>query len=398
MGKRYGWHATRGSAPKRISLGVGLVIFLSIVAPGIAFAGVSGTYVGASPGEVNMIQIVETAGNHLIGHMEEDHLAGGAVQATNFTITGAVSGETVIMNIGSSILGTISASGTISDGTLHLVGGSGGSSFEMTLTRASLAEYQQAVGLLRQAAAANAADIAAAKQRSDARKAYFSKLSIAESRMKSDLAKTERMNEGMAEYPKVLAVRTKQLHAIDDRYRVTTRQMSEELERERGFIGAGQASVARAQIANGEVQANLSDSNLHMSVADHIIELKNSNRTMFRQVRQSELACRSATAAQLTPAITNLSEQSKKLQDGLNGHQITGTRAVEAQKAIILSRNMITKSSSLLSACDQFKRILPAFETQVKSDAGLYATEEKDWHTELAKQKQIIAAAEAAIE
>lgn len=398
MGKRYGWRATRGSAPKWIRFGVALVIFLSIVTPEVALAGVSGTYVGASSGEVNMIQIVETSGHHLIGHMEEDRLTGGTVQATNLTITGAVSGETVIMNIGSSILGTISASGTISAGTLHLVGGSGESSFDMTLTKGSLSEFQMAVSLLNHEAMADEKAITASKERSNARKAFLTNLVVAEKRMKSDLANTERVNSSMKGYPKLLFLRTKQLHAIDRRYQSTTQKMAEYLARERSIFGNGQEMVARSQISNAEIQMSLSENDLHMSVDEHIENLKRSKPLMLAQIKNSEIACKSASAVQIAPAMKDLSSKSDELQAGIDAGKISGKRQVQAQQAISLSKDIVNTASHLTIACDQFNILLPKFRDEVKLDGGLYTTEEQIWDEQRAKQKQILSEAQAAIQ
>ncbi|MDD2878725.1 MAG: hypothetical protein PHZ23_16025 [Acidiphilium sp.] len=344
-----------------------------------------------------MIQIVETGGHHLVGHMEVDKLAGQIVRTTNLTISGAVSGNTVIMTIGSSILGSISASGTIGDDTMHIVGGSGASSFDITLNEGSLATFQQDAEVLYQKAAINSANAEAAKHRSDARKAAFATFSSDESKMKSHFAILVPLDAMMTNYPKLLATRTQELHAIDGRYRLMTQEMANGLARERGIFGTGQASVARAQLSNAVNDAHIQAHDLHVSVIDHMTGMKEWDRTTLPEIGNADTYCKHIRTIATPVAIAKLDTKIKGFQQALDMNRIPANQDAEAKREIVMARTLVGTVQKLLPSCTKFESALPALERDVKIDVQLYVTEEEVWRTEDAKQHRILAEAQAAV-
>jgi len=380
---------------KKISWWPLWILLIATLVPSFAFAGTSLTYVHISRGKAELIQVVETSNHNLIGHMEVDNLAGQIVRTTNFTISGVVSGNTVIMTIRASTRGSISASGTINNDTIHIVGGGGSSSFDITLKKGNLATFQQAAKVLYQMAAINSANAEAAKHRSEERKAAFSTFSSDQSKMKKLFAIVVPLDAMMTNYPKLLAVRIQQLHAIDDRYRLMTQEMANDLARERGIFGIGQASVVRAQLSNAANDAHIQAHDLHVSVLNHMTGMRRWDRTMLPEIANARMYCRRIRPTATPVAISKLDKKIKIFQQKIDLKRIPADEDAEAKREIVMARILAGTVQKLSLSCTKFENAFPAFQRDVKTDAELYVTEEEVWRTENAKQHRVLDEARA---
>jgi hypothetical protein len=123
---------------------------IGVISPAQA-DGISGTYVGQSPGRAYLVQIVETAGGQLTGRYEQTVLqATGQLDRMNASITGASDGRTIVLTITRTELtaGSITASGTLQGSILHVSGGGDGGKIDLTVAKSDEATYQSQVASL----------------------------------------------------------------------------------------------------------------------------------------------------------------------------------------------------------------------------------------------------------
>ena len=151
---------------------VSALTYCAITAAVAHAADVSGTYVGNAPNSSVMLQLVQTHGGNVIGRFEQYYVAPGGtqVQITNASVTGAVGGHTVVLQIklAEAFGGTIPASGDLEGDTMDLSGGRMGSTFDFHLVRSSAQAFQGQLRRLDTLASIQAqmhASVAAEKER-----------------------------------------------------------------------------------------------------------------------------------------------------------------------------------------------------------------------------------------
>ena len=126
---------------------------LALLTGSNAFAeNVSGTYVSNYPDTAVILQIVQSQGNQLQGRAEQVSLASGGqkIDTSNFAVTGAVSGGTIILNLKPAefMSGIIPMSGTVSRSGVQISGGSGNQSFTWILARSDQSNFDRQVSSL----------------------------------------------------------------------------------------------------------------------------------------------------------------------------------------------------------------------------------------------------------
>ncbi|CDW96320.1 MULTISPECIES: hypothetical protein [unclassified Thiomonas] len=152
-----------------MTFSVRLLLSYSLLAVGsVAYASnISGTYVGLYSNAADLLQVVERPDGSILGHYEQVMLssAGTGISRMNATVTGAVSGDTLVLTLKpAEFMGTaIPLSGTIRGDIVQLSGGSGGNSFDVVMRPSSESVFTQQVQRL--TAQANQAATVDAAQR-----------------------------------------------------------------------------------------------------------------------------------------------------------------------------------------------------------------------------------------
>lgn len=194
-------------------------------------ADISGTYVGLYSNAADLLQIVQRADGSALGRFEQVMLApaGTSIERMNATVTGAVSGDTLVLSMKPAkfLGGTIPMSGTISGETLRLSGGVGSSSFNAVLKLSEESLYMQQVQKLTMQANTTATADAAQKAQ------------VREQRAISDVVKW------MRDYSKIADVHLRRLPKAPAFCAEVTKKMQAALVKERSFPPG---SYARGQV------------------------------------------------------------------------------------------------------------------------------------------------------
>ena len=114
--------------------------------------GTSGTYVGHGQNAAFMMQLVEDDRGNVSGRFVQVRLSSqGAVEESNWSTTGAIDGETIVVTLKPTELvsGNIAASGTINSSGLHLSGGGYGRTLAVHMTKVGDVEFQGLVASLK---------------------------------------------------------------------------------------------------------------------------------------------------------------------------------------------------------------------------------------------------------
>lgn len=140
-----------------------LVTCCSLLSAPMALAGnMSGTYVTNVSGVVVIMQTVQSSGNQIQGRAEQVTISkdGQNLRISSFSISGAVSGGTIVLSLKDAsvpnfLSGVTPMSGTLSGDYVQISGSNpGGSTFTWSLRRSSQADFNQQVAAL--SATANA--------------------------------------------------------------------------------------------------------------------------------------------------------------------------------------------------------------------------------------------------
>jgi len=114
----------------------------------------SGTYIGKSPTQAFLVQIVESSNGQLTGFYQQAQLTDdGVVQQENVPLAGARDGQTFTATLNPGGLAhffgdSLSLSGTYSGSTITLVGANENSNINVSLALGSVADYQNDVAAL----------------------------------------------------------------------------------------------------------------------------------------------------------------------------------------------------------------------------------------------------------
>jgi hypothetical protein len=143
----------------------------------IAFAeSVSGAYVSNYSGTAVILQIVRLSGKQIQGRAEQASVSadGQRLNTSNYFVSGAVSGETIVLSLKDAYSGSIiPMSGTLNGADMQISGGrpDGSGTFTWILHRSSQSVFDRQVAALSAAANAGASRASAAKRLQDQMKA-----------------------------------------------------------------------------------------------------------------------------------------------------------------------------------------------------------------------------------
>ncbi len=201
---------------------------------------ISGTYVGGSGQEADLIQVVQGTDGHLTGRfafisMKPD----GETRHGEGPVDGAYRAGNVVVTLHIvPALGAFTLSGTADAGKISLAGGAGPGMGAMTLTRSDEADFEARADRIRHSAELQRS---AAARVAALRAAHEEAAWIAAS-LRSLIEHEEAFKIRAARLPGGIV-------AIETRYRSYTAQMRAALERQRSIAGDGQATLARGQIS-----------------------------------------------------------------------------------------------------------------------------------------------------
>jgi hypothetical protein len=143
----------------------------------MAFAeNVSGAYVSHYSGTAVILQIVRLSGKQIQGRAEQASVSadGQRLNTSNYFVSGAVSGETIVLSLKDAYSGSIiPMSGTLNGGDMQISGGhpDGSGTFTWILHRSSQSVFDRQVAALSAVANAGASRASAAKKLQDQIKA-----------------------------------------------------------------------------------------------------------------------------------------------------------------------------------------------------------------------------------
>lgn len=125
-----------------------LALGASLIAPVASAANISGTYVGSGPSIALLLQIVQTSHTQFTGRFEQASLntKTARVDIMNASVTGAVSGSTIILSIvpQGNQSNAIPASGELTGNTITITGGDS-DTFTMHLDRSDIDTFNMAL-------------------------------------------------------------------------------------------------------------------------------------------------------------------------------------------------------------------------------------------------------------
>jgi hypothetical protein len=321
-----------------------------VAAPTVA-ASLSGTYVATSSKAAFLLQLVETGDHNITGHYEQVVLAAdGKLDDMNAAVAGATDGTTIILTIRPNALfgGTISVSGGIENGRLHLSGGGNGSSVKLVLTLADEAIFQdKATALSRQAA-----EVVAAHRAQDA----------AETKAEDEARETgiiQILTRQMVAFVPKAHEAVGKLQEAEDHYKAVTRSMRDALDNERATQGDYQAAVKRSEIAVKINQAAVEVNQTHISVQSASQSFDTSSASLLQRAAVTSETCQGAHASTDANPVPEIHKD-------------------------------------LNAACVDFIAGLPAFKKQVSLTSASFAHAEKVWAAEHDQQDTIVKTAEDA--
>lgn len=345
----------------------------ALLLAGIARAGTARTYVERSREIAMMLQIIETGHHELAGHIEQIKRDGGKVSTTNLPVSGAIDGRTVVLKVGGN-----SASGSMTSGSLHIIGGGGGGSFDVTMVRGNMATFQT-----------DAADIEATAARVRGLRAFQAKTKAFQGRMSKSLGQMAHYEKVFIAFGHLLPERMKQLTAIDDRYRRITAWMASALHRERALFGGPAADADRSRISVAETNARVQADELHTSIETHLDGVTDWDKANLPKINGLDQECRQALGASGAKDIRRLDRMSNQMS------VMAGAPHIASDEQSLLESDRITVHSARSTfkrfqvACKTFEDRLPEFQKDMAADHGLYDAQEKVWRRQNAEQKRI---------
>ena len=307
----------------------------------------SGTYVGKASNGAYLVQIVQTDGGHLSGRYEELVLQPeGKVRDLNAGLTGEINDQTIVLTMKPNELlaGSITLSGSLEHGHLHLSGGANGGSMTLDLQRADEASFRMQMAVLNGQAAKIVdyrARFEAAQKRAQAQAERLAQLQALVQRMTTDISKID------AVLPTFGPAETS--------YRQSTELMRRGLSREQGILGSGQAAVSRSQLAIAINQASIQVDQIHTNWQNNYRNFAASYGQLAPQIRDFEQSCGASP-----PAV------------------------------------MPAEQDAWKSACARFADIDKPFQDRISSVKTAFGKLENVWADERPQQEQIVQAARSA--
>jgi hypothetical protein len=204
----------------------------------------SGAYVSNYSGTAVILQIVRLSGKQIQGRAEQASVSadGQRLNISNYFVSGAVSGETIVLSLKDAYSGSIiPMSGTLSGGNMQISGGrpDGSGTFTWILHRSSQSVFDRQVAALSAAANAGASRASAAKRLQDQIKADEHTQQV-EFQTKKDF-------DGYCLYSAKIDAKLKKARDV---FRKTTVVMNEKLNKERMTSRTKDYGNARISISN----------------------------------------------------------------------------------------------------------------------------------------------------
>ena len=173
---------------------------------------------------------------------------------------------------------SVTASGTIRGGLLHLAGGDGGMMIDLNLTKSDDVTYNAQVTEL-----------------SDQGRRLI------EARDQADqLARLNKLSNDMLTYSTAADAQLEKFPPIEQRYRTITELMNTGLARQKSIYGDGRASVARGQIGVAINQAAIEAEQLHSSLQSAYADIAAKIQPLVKATIEFTPLCQSAEAQQRT--------------------------------------------------------------------------------------------------
>jgi hypothetical protein len=271
---------------------------LALCCPALADSGISGTYVARVGNGAIFIELVETDNGRLTGRYEQMVLQpNGALSNMNASVTGAVNGTSVVVNIKPNGILTeaFTASGTYQSGNLSLSGGATTGSLRATMARGEEAEFRtQVAALVSQANRMNAerATQEALQRQAQAETEMMQRVRTVSEKMQQFLAQTPTPSNG---FPK-----------SEGRIKALTERMQMALARERAIWGRGQASLNRGQISLDIGHMSMDSGVIHMDVTSARRSFETTSGSIWEEWLQIPAPCIQAKeGASILPASIN---------------------------------------------------------------------------------------------
>jgi hypothetical protein len=267
--------------------------------------GISGTYVGQSPGRAYLVQIVETPGGQLTGRYEQTVLQPtGQLDRMNASITGASDGQTVVLTMKRTevLSGSITASGTLQGSILHLSGSGDGSKIDLTVVKSDEAAYQRQVATLGDQARG-----------------------ITEVRVTGEqIAHLNGLTTKMLSSSTAFQGELPKFPPIEQRYRAVTEWMRAAFAREQLIFGGGQAAVARSQISISINQAKVQGDQLHADVQGAGQKIRVTLEPLLKDATEAVSRCQDAAHqdAAYQSACTKIIEAVKTFNQSIERYRL----------------------------------------------------------------------------
>ena len=240
---------------------------LGLIAPTSA-AGLSGTFINTSENVAILVQIVETDGGALTGRLEQSQLkATGEVETFSLAFYGVTRAGTVVLTLKPS---GFTLSGTFDGTVLHLAG----EDASFNVRRGEESDFRNAVTQL-------------------AVKAVVVRQTLAE---REALQQALALNVELADFHRRSIGRLAEIGLFERAIRDTTSRMRAGLEKERGIIGDGQASIARSQISIAISQEEVSASVNYRGAMDTKARVETATADLSARIDALHAPCEKLTS------------------------------------------------------------------------------------------------------